>query len=631
MFRKSVKIQIFFVCLAVLFMSANSTMTLAQPKNKTKKPKTPIIETPVAPVAPEINFKVSMSQPSTHLLEVEMRLTAPATGNLNDLTELVLPVWTPGSYLVREYARHIQDFSARDTTGNALAWEKITKNLWQIQTKNVKELTVTYRVYSNELTVRTNDLNDRHAFWNNAALLMHPKGFLNAPSTLKIEPFGNWKIATGLEPDKVPNTFRAETFDELYDSPVKVADFNESYFEIKGIPHKIVIDREGNYDLPRMTNDIKKIAETQIAMFGGEIPYKRYVFIVNSRTGGGGLEHLNSQAVIWNRFGFKPESRYIAFLTLISHEFFHLWNVKRIRPDALGPFDYSNENYTKLLWVAEGATSYYENITMQRAGFVTDKQYLAERTAMFADLQRRPGRFQTSLEEASFDAWIKYYRQDENSINNQISYYDKGEIVSLLLDLEIRNATTGAKSLDDVFRTLYTDFFKKNKNFTPSDYQKTAETVAGKSLDEFFKKYVRGREEINYNTILNNFGVKLETAAPNAKEQTWLGADFAQTGNVLTIRSIASDTPAFANGLSAGDEVVAVDGFRANLDFLTARIGEKKPGDKMKLTLFRYDELRDFEVTLGARIPPAFRIATVENPTEAQKALYKGWLNMDLK
>ncbi|MBC7900438.1 MAG: M61 family metallopeptidase, partial [Saprospiraceae bacterium] len=298
---------------------------------------------------PEISYTISMPKPWTHLLEVEMRMRS---SQMPDQAELKMPVWTPGSYLIREYARHVQDFAVKGANGRALPWRKINKNTWQVDSKGVGEIVATYRVYSNELTVRTNELNDEHGFWNNAALLMFPKGQLKTASTVTVNPYGNWKVATGLS--KVAgmvNTFRAENFDILYDSPFEVSNFKEISFNVQGKPHRYVVTGEGNYDLKQMAADTAKIIEEAYKIFG-ELPYNDYTFIVNTR-GGGGLEHLNSTALQWNRFGFKPQSRYISFLNLVAHEYFHLWNVKRIRPDALGPFDYENENYTKLLWVAE--------------------------------------------------------------------------------------------------------------------------------------------------------------------------------------------------------------------------------------------------------------------------------------
>ena len=574
--------------------------------------------------APDIAYTVSMSKPATHLLEVEMRLKWQ---QMPDQAELKMPVWTPGSYLVREYGRHVQDFAVKNATGTPLGWRKINKNTWQIDSKGAGEVVATYRVYSNELTVRTNELNDEHGFWNNAALLMFPKDQLAAPSTVKVMPFGDWKVATGLP--KVAgqeNTFRAPNFDVLYDSPFEVSNFIEASFTVQGKPHRYVITGEGNYDLKAMTRDTAKIVEEAYKMFG-ELPYDDYTFIVNLR--GGGLEHLNSTALQWNRFGFKPAARYRGFLGLVAHEYFHAFNVKRIRPDALGPFDYENENYTKLLWVAEGATEYYSNVLLRRAGLVSDKEFLNARAAGITDLQNRPGRFETSVEEASFDAWVKYYRQDENSINNQISYYDKGEIVNMMLDITIRTASNGAQSLDNVMRHLYDEFYKKNRNFTPEDYQKVSEMMAGRSLEDFFSKYVRGEAEIDYAAIMAPIGIKVEIAQPN-KNRAYIGADTAEENGRLNIRTVPAGTPAYDQGLNTGDQIVAIDGNRASTQFLQTYLGEKKPGDKVRLTLFRFDRIRDVDFTLGGNMRTEVSFAPVASPTEDQKRLYRDYLKSEL-
>ncbi|MDQ3179961.1 MAG: PDZ domain-containing protein, partial [Acidobacteriota bacterium] len=537
-------------------------------------------------------------------------------------------VWTPGSYLIREYARHVQDFTVKNAAGNDLTWQKTNKNTWQIDTKGTKEIVVKYNVYANELTVRTNELNADHAFFNNAALLMFPKDQLNVPSTVRVVPFGNWKIATGLpKVEGQTNAFRAENFDILYDSPFEVGDFKEISFDAQGKPHRIVFEGEGNYDMQKTAAYIKKFVEEAYKIFG-DMPYKDYLFIVNLR-GGGGLEHLNSTALQVNRFGFTGE-RYKGFLTLVAHEFFHLWNVKRIRPDALGPFDYENENYTKLLWVAEGATAYYEGVLLRRADLISDKEILDGKARLIEQLQARPGRFETSLEDSSFDAWIKYYRQDENSVNNQISYYDKGELVNFLLDIEIRTASGGAKSLDDVMRFLYDEFSKKNKNYTPADYKKISETMAGKSLDDFFAKYVRGTTEIDYNAILSGIGLKLETGEEGVK-QAFLGGTLAESEGKLTVRAVPADTPAYQFGLNVNDQIVAIDGNRASQTFLQSHLTGKKSGDKIKLTIFRFDELRDIEVTLGGRAKPDYKIVSVKNPTDEQKRLYREYLKAELQ
>ena len=596
--------------------------TPAQPRRSGAQQRPAAAEPAIAP--PAIAYTVGMSKPSTHLLEVEMRIKWPAGPQT---IELKMPVWSPGSYLIREYAKHVQDFEAATADGTKLASRKINKNTWAIDSARAPEVVVKYRVYANELTVRTNELNDRHAFWNNVALLMFPKGQLAAPSTVTVKPFGNWKVATGLKKASAPNTFRAENYDVLYDSPFEVSDFDETTFNVKGKPHRIVISGGGNYELPKLSKDIAKIVEAGYDIFG-ELPYDDYTFIVNTR-GGGGLEHSNSTALQTNAFGFKPEARYRGFLGLVAHEFFHLWNVKRIRPDALGPFDYESENYTKLLWFAEGGTSYYEGILTMRAGLISPGDFLAGAARSIRSLQSRPGRLETSLEEASMDSWIKYYRPDENSVNNQVDYYQKGEVVTMMLDITIRSASKGTKSLDDVMRHLYTEFYKKGRNYTPEDLQKASELMAGRSLDDFFSKYVRGTEEIDYDSIMRGIGITAELTQPN-RSRAYIGADLREENGRVSVTSVPSDTPAYEQGINTGDQLVAIDGYRVTTAFLQSYLNEKKPGDTVNLTVFRFDKLREMPFVLGPDTRVDFRFGMVESATDLQKRLYKQYVNEDL-
>ena len=592
--------------------------------------------------APEISFTVAMPRPHTHLLEVQVAVKRPTDGPAQE--SLVMPVWTPGSYLVREFARHVQDFTATTAAGQPLKWEKVNKNTWRIVTGGSRDWQATYRVYANELSVRTSELNSSHAFWNNANILMYLDGFLKSPSTVRVLAPDVWKVATGL-PAVLgqKNTFRAEDFDVLYDSPFEVSNFKTLIFNVKGIPHRIVIDGEGNYNPERMRLDVQKIVETQVAMMGGEVPYRDYTFILHLRANaGGGLEHLNSTALGYPRFGFKiqtgdratsasptatgtPERDYRGFLGLVSHEFFHLWNVKRIRPDTLGPFDYTQENYTRVLWVAEGITDYYADLFLRRAGLITESEFLAATARSIQSMQNTPGRMEQSVEESSFDTWIKFYRPDENTVNSQVSYYDKGAILGLLLDLEIRKRSNNAKSLDDVLRYLYTEFFKKNRNYGPADFQKATELMAGSSLEDFFRKYVRGTEELDYNVALEAAGLRLDTGVGSV-ERAYLGALIAQDDDRLVVRSVAAGSPAYEQGLNAGDQIVALDNMRVTQDSFNARIAEKKPGDLINLTIFRFDDLSTVLIKLGGRREGTYRILPLPNQTEAQKRVYKSWI-----
>ncbi len=590
----------------------------------------------------DISFTVAMPRPHTHLFEIDIAIKRTTNGPQEE--RLVMPVWTPGSYMVREFARHVQDFAAADASGQPLKWEKTNKDTWRVVTNGAREWHATYRVYANELSVRTSELNSSHGFWNNANLLMYLEGFLKNPSTVRVLAPDVWKVATGL-PAVLgqKNTFRAENFDILYDSPFEASNFKTLVFNVKGVPHRIVIDGEGNYDPERMRLDVQKIVETQVALMG-EIPYRDYTFILHLRSNaGGGLEHSNSTALGYPRFGFRirsgdratsaapnasetSERDYRGFLSLVSHEFFHLWNVKRIRPDALGPFDYTQENYTKVLWVAEGITDYYADLTLRRAGLVTESEFLSATARSMSSLQNTPGRLEQTVEESSFDSWIKYYRQDENSINSQVSYYDKGALLGLLLDLEIRKRSNGAKSLDDVMRYLYAEFFKKNRNYGPLDFQKASELMAGSSLEEFFNKYVRGTDELDYNAALEAAGLRLDTAAGTGS--VYFGADVTQDEDRLIVRRVYAGSPAYEQGLNAGDQIVAMDNMRVTRDFFNARIAEKKPGDLVNLTIFRFDDLSTLLIKLSERREGTYRIVPLPKATEAQKRIYRSWLSV---
>ncbi len=610
----------------VLFAGAFITSAMARDVSaQTKRPaKGKPQPAATKPEPPTVSYTVSMPRPATHLLEVEMRIDwkqMPAE------LDLKMPVWTPGSYLIREYARHVQNFAAGDGSADQLKWSKANKNTWRIITKGKQSVTVTYKVYANELTVRTNELNDEHAFWNNSALLLFIKDQLAIPAEVTVKPFGNWRIATGLKPvDGRNDTFRAENFDVLYDSPFEVSDFKEISFEVAGKQHRMIFTGEGNYDLRKCAADTAKIVEETFKIFG-ELPYGDYLFIVNLR-GGGGLEHANSTALQFNRFGFKPESRYKSFLGLVAHEFFHAFNVKRIRPDALGPFDYENENYTTLLWAAEGGTEYYSNILMLRAGLLTVNEFLSGRADVISKLQDMPGRFETSLEAASFDAWIKYYRQDENAVNNQISYYDKGEVVMMMLDISIRTASKGERSLDDVMRSLYNDFYKKGRNYSPSDIQRAAESAAGVSLADFFERYIRGTDEVDWEGIASGIGLTLKRTGRAGR--AYLGAELGEEAGRLIVRQIPAGSPAWEYGLNTGDQILAIDGFRTGRDQLQAYIGERRPGDTVKLTVFRFDRLREIVLTLGDDPRRTFTFKPVTEPNDLQRQLYKAYLNAEL-
>src|SRR5581483_5753119 len=455
---------------------------------------------PVLPAAaqePALVYKLGMDKPDTHYFDVELDIA----NNKSPKLQVYMPVWTPGSYLVREYAKNVQEFQASDENGRNLNFDKVNKNTWEIDPGNSSAIKVRYRVYSYEISVRNSYLDQSHGYVSPAGTFMMPRGREREPIRLDIKLYKDWKkISTGLDRLNGSETsFTAPNFDILVDSPIEIGNQAVYSFEVAGKPHFLSIYGHGNEDPKRMVEDLKKIVTAAKDLFG-DLPYSNYTFLLELlQNGGGGLEHLNSNSIQEQRNNFYPEDKYKQYLDVTAHEYFHAWNVKRIRPIALGPFDYDHENYTQMLWVAEGFTDYCAKQLLDRSGLYSTSDFLTAISNTIQALQIAPGRHYQSAMEASFDAWIKAYRPNENSINSTISYYTKGDLIGMLLDLEIRNNTDGKKSLDDVMRSLMNEYaIKQKRGYTDEEFEKAAEQVAGESLAEFFKNYAAGTVELDY-------------------------------------------------------------------------------------------------------------------------------------
>jgi predicted metalloprotease with PDZ domain len=453
--------------------------------------------------------------------------------------------------------------------------------------------------------------------------------------TLEITVPARWQIATGLEPLGGGNgifRFRARDYDELVDGPVECGTHRLLEFEVDGVPHRIALWGKGNEDEARLTEDTRAIVRAQREFFGG-VPYKRYTFIHHLASGRGGLEHRNSSVFLVDRFGFRPRASYERFLELVSHEFFHVWNVKRIRPKPLGTFDYRVENHTRQLWTMEGVTSYYEKRFVAAAGLYSKERFLERVAEEISTLQAQPGRALQSLEQSSFDAWIKHYRPDESTANTSVSYYLKGALVALLLDLEIRALTSRAKCLDDVVKHLAHEATLDDAGFAePDGYLAAVEKVAGDqagAFKKFFERFVAGTAELDFERALGHAGLALawtRASAADGDRQGWLGAATRTEGRSLVVASVRSDGPAEAAGIYAGDEVLAIDGARVDAARLASRVAERPPGSTVRLTVFRRDVLQEIPVTLGEPPAESATIVPIEGATVEQAALREAWL-----
>lgn len=574
---------------------------------------------------PRISYTLSMPEPSSHYFHV----TLSVEDYSGKSATLKMPVWTPGSYLVREFSRNIPRISA-SSGKHELTVQKNAKNVWEVATGGASNFTVTYKVYAYEQTVRTSFLNDSRGYLNGASVLLYVDGLQDQPGELKIQlPRGWRKISTGLQRvgGKI-RTFAFANYDILVDSPILLGNHEVHKFKVDGTPHEIAIYGESNLDKEKFLSDTKAIVSQTRELFGS-FPYDRYVFLILLlESGGGGLEHLNSCTVQGQRWKFSDEKKYKDFLTLMSHEFFHTWNVKRIRPFSLGPFDYDEENYTTDLWIAEGFTEYYESVIPYRAGLFTEEDYFDYVGRLIKLVETTPGRQVQSLSEASFDAWIKYYRRDENSPNTQISYYAKGAVVGFLLNLAIVENSNGEKSLDDAFRKVFQEIYKGEKRgYTSSEFRQICEEIAGRDLSDIWQ-YVDTTKELDYGNYLSSMGLRLEkNYADDTKESdAYFGLKHKSDDRRIVIKTVYDDTPAAVGGINVNDEFIALNGNRLTVDNVAKLLKEATVGEKASLLISREGEIVELEVTPSTTPPDKFSITRLDEASDNQKQLFEAWL-----
>lgn len=575
---------------------------------------------------PAVSYAIVGKDLAGHLFQVTLTVESPAP----DGQVFALPAWIPGSYMIREFSRNIVQIRA-ESAGKPVALTKLDKHSWQAAALKDPQatLTVHYEVYAWDLSVRAAHLDQTHAFFNGTSVFLRVLGKEDEGHVVDIqrpddEAAKTWRVATALPELKAKRygfgSYIASNYDELIDHPVELGDFALATFKAHGVPHDIVVSgRVPNLDLARLSADLKAICETQIAFFEPKTkraPMDRYVFLTLAVGDGyGGLEHRASTALICARADLPSTAAvkkdisdgYLQFLGLCSHEYFHTWNVKRIKPAAFAPYDLQVENYSPLLWLFEGFTSYYDDLMLVRAGVIGEAAYFKLLGKTIGSVLRGSGRNKQSVAESSFDAWGKYYRQDENAPNAIISYYTKGSLIALALDLTLRTKTGGKKSLDDVMLALWqrfgSDFFTgAGRGVTPAEVEALFDEISGARLKSFFDKYVRGTEDLPLSKLLAPFGVKYSDERKSDKAS--LDVNLGKDGNDCKLSSVHEGGAAHRAGLSAGDLLVAIDGLRVtatNVETLLSRYGV---GTNIELHVFRRDELMCFKARLqGDRVP----------------------------
>ncbi len=581
-------------------------------------------------------FTLRFPDPASHLVEVEAEV--PAGEPDRDL-ELMMAVWTPGSYLVREFARNVESLAAETVDGAPVAVEKVTKNRWRVASGG-GAVRIRYALYCHELSVRTDFVDRDFALLNGAATYLVPAGE-DGPRPgafeVRLELPAGWPLAvSSLEspPEEAPGgpirAFQAPDYDTLVDSPIFAGTGRIGSFEVDGVPHRLLEHGgEGIWDDARALADVEKIVETE-RDFWGEIPYERYVFMNLIVEAGGGLEHARSSVLMTSRWKAGTRKGYLDWLGLVTHELFHAWNVKRLRPAELGPFDYEAETYTRSLWVAEGVTSYYEDLLVHRSGLSTRDETLERLSRQIERLQTTPGRRVQPVELASFDAWIKLYRPDESTVNTAVSYYTKGAVVAFLLDAEIRRATGGTKTLDDAMRLAWRRF-PPERGFRREEMRRVFSDVAGRDLGDFLDRALDSTDELDYGPALAWLGLRFaepeeDTKRKGEEKAGWLGADTKVEDGRLLVTLVRRDTPAAEAGLDPDDEILALDGFRVPPRELDERLEAYRPGQAVKLLVARRGRLIELPVTLGEKPPESWKLEVDPKATEEQAAHRKAWL-----
>jgi predicted metalloprotease with PDZ domain len=610
-------------------------------------------------------FTVSMPQPASHTVHVTFR----CDGLKGELQDFKMPVWSPGYYGVGDYSRNVSNFRVEDAAGHALPYEKTARNTWRVAAGNAPVVVLNYDVFGNTSFAANTLVAEDRAYLSPSGVFMHLASRVEQPVTVAIQMPSGWKqIATGLEPVKGrPNTFLADNFDVLYDSPILMGNQEYLQFDVKGVPHYVAMEFvPESVNRPKMLADLQKMvtAATQLI---GDVPYKHYTFLMVGR-GNGGIEHLNSSSDFFNGESITSEAGYLRWLSFIAHEYFHNFNVKRIRPIALGPFDYDQENLTHMLWVSEGLSVYYEDLVLVRAGLMTKEQYLGKMASAIGSFENASGRHYQSATESSMNTWNSGSGVGGDR-NTTISYYNNGAMIGAMLDLRIREGSKNQKSLDDVMRGLYRKYYQeKKRGFTDAEFRAECEAAAGGDMTEVLE-YAATSKEVNYAKYFALAGLKLDATSADAPGG-YIGLDThteeiapsempvgggrggrgagapAQGGTQaaagrgpatggggrgrggapamrLVVTDVAAGSPAQAAGLKAGDHIVSVDDTPATAPVLNDAV---KPDAKIKLHISRSGAEQDIEVPVAKNSKKTYTLTALPTATPSQTAILNHWL-----
>ena len=593
-----------------------------------------------------IRYQISSQNPASHYFDVAIHIDRPDPAG----QRLRLPNWIPGSYMIRDFARNLLELRARDEK-ESLPIRQIDKSNWQVSAKS-GALVIEYKVYAKDLSVRAAHLDHTHGYYNGSSVFLEVVGHADRPCEVLIEKppaeiCSGWRLATSLKRKQAEpfdfGLYEALDYDDLIDHPVEMGEFTRIDFEACGVPHDIILTGRFECDEARLAADLGKICEHHIRFFGEPAPMDYYQFqVMVVGDGYGGLEHRASTSLIASRDSLpkpgqdKVDDDYREFLGLCSHEYFHTWNVKRIRPEVYRPYDLQREVYTDLLWAFEGITSYYDDLALVRSGLIGAESYLELLGQTMTRVQRGLGRSRQSAAESSFNAWTKFYKQDENAANAIVSYYAKGCLIAACIDLKMRDLSAGRKSLDDVMRRLWRDFVEHDQGVASDRIQQLVCELAGADLGSFLDGLIYGTGDLPLGGLLEATGIDVtRRAASNLQDKGGkevsdalprvdFGAMLKAGESGIAIQRVSEAGSAQTAGLAAGDEIIAVDGIKLDLGKLEKKIQRAQPGDRWWVHAFRRDELHLVEVVLQPAAEDSFVLKLKDPRTDQSRA----WLSL---
>lgn len=566
-----------------------------------------------------VKYVVSMNNPEKKTFQVQMSLPA------NGLMEFIMSTWHPGYYQKLDYSKNVENFQVKDKDGKALPWSKKDADTWMVDAGIEKEIFISYDVKTNRSFVAESFLDNTRAYIIGGSLFMYPGGQISRPSTIELNVINNWKIATGLDfVDGKKNVLYSPDYDILFDSPILITDIEElTPVVVQGVPHRFLGYKLGDFDKAQFMTDIKKIVESAVALIG-DIPFKHYSFIAIG-PGAGGIEHLNNTTISFNGSGLNSHEGKLRLYNFIAHEYYHHYNAKRIRPVELGPFDYKNTSKTRMLWVAEGFTSYFENLILRRANLTTPEEMLGFMRSKMLAYETKPGRLYQSLVQASYNTWADGpFGRTEDEVNKTISFYDKGPVVGMLMDLHIRKVTGNKKSLDDLMRVLYYDYnIAKGRGYSEKEFRMEAEKLGG-DMSELFD-YTTTTKELDYQKYLGYAGLLIDTEY-KVLPYRYTGLNTRILNANLSVTNVDYESPAWNAGIRARDILVSINGNPASQTELDNMAKTLPAGTILDVVYKRGDKTVDTKLTLSEKKDRTFQITRKANPTAEENKIYNSWL-----